>query len=47
MTRRTYEADTEHIETADDLDDLIRLSKAPHSFVRELQNGFLSLFFVM
>ena len=23
MTRRTYEADAEHIETADDLDDLV------------------------
>ena len=24
MTRRTYEADAEHIETADDLDDLVQ-----------------------
>ena len=24
MTLRTYEADAEHIETADDLDDLVR-----------------------
>ena len=24
MTRRTYEVDTEHIETADDLDDLVQ-----------------------
>ena len=24
MTRRTYEADSEHIETADDLDDLVQ-----------------------
>ena len=24
MTRRTYEADAEHVETADDLDDLVQ-----------------------
>ena len=44
MTRRTYEADAEHIETADDLDDLVQDKRegwrATSSKARRRQRGY-------